>query len=142
MQFRTLGFLLLLTSTVVYGQGRAPAVEDFVGIEVEQPEQAPPGTEALFNFEKDINRFEEAKAAAPAQTQNVAQEQLSQKTNFAATFGIAFVLGLPLISWLMIMSHLRKKASEASAPNIRVFEEYKRERQARKSSDEDIRKAS
>lgn len=146
MQFRALGFLFLLISTFSYGQGRAPAVEDFVGIEVEHPEQTPPGTEALFNFEKDMTRYEEAQAEAKLKPEGTGQPAIQQtaapESNLAVTFGIAFVLGLPLVSWLLVMNHLRKKATEASATNIRVFEDYKRERQARKASEEEIRKVS
>ncbi len=45
MYFRTLAFTLLVLSQVCYAQGRRPAVEDFVGIEVEHPENTPQGTE-------------------------------------------------------------------------------------------------
>lgn len=145
MQFCTLGLIFLLSSSFAFAQGRAPAVEDFVGIEVEHPEQTPPGTEALFNFEKDMYRYEESQESEKNQktnSQELTQKQNGSATNWPGTFALAFALGLPLVSWVLIMSHLRRKATEASVPNIRVFEDYKRERLARKTAEEEIKKAS
>lgn len=146
MQFRSLGLLILLFSTMTYAQGRKPAVEDFVGIEVEHPEQTPPGTEALFNFEKEITQYEDTLSQKEETQPQTTNQNLQEPTpmNWPVTFGFAFIVGLPLVSWLFVMSHLRRKATEASATNIRVFEDYKRERQAasKKAQDEEVRKVS
>lgn len=138
MPFRALGLLLLLVSTLTFAQGRKPAVEDFVGIEVDQPQVLPQGTESLYNLEQDINKIEAnkkgASQAAPEAT--VASEPFAPST----IIGISIFLGLPLVIWFLIMGHLKKKASLESASNIEVLEKYRRERE--KKNEENIRKAS
>lgn len=138
MVFRTLGLLILLISTASYAQGRRPAVEDFVGIEVDQPQVLPQGTESLYNLEQDINKIE----AKKNQTAKAAPSEIvpSQPFGTGAIFGISIFLGLPMAVWFLVMSHLRKKASLESASNIEVLEKYRRERE--KKSEESIRKAS
>ncbi len=138
MGFRTLGFLIFLLSTAVYGQGRSPAVEDFVGIEVDQPQVLPQGTESLYNLEQDMNKLEASKSPAPGLT---APEDLS--TNFNPTsiiFGVSIFLGLPLVVWFLIMARLRKMAALESASNIEMLEKYRKERE--KKNEASIKKAS
>ena len=55
-------------------------------------------------------------------------------------FAISFALGLPMLVWFMVMSHLKKKASLESASNIEVLEKYRKERE--KKNEESIRKVS
>lgn len=138
MVFRTLGLLILLISTASYAQGRRPAVEDFVGIEVDQPQVLPQGTESLYNLEQDINKIE----AKKNQTAKTTPSEIapSQPFSTGAIFGISIFLGLPLVVWFLVMGHLKKKASLESASNIEVLEKYRRERE--KKSEESIRKAS
>lgn len=138
MVFRTLGLLFLLISTVSYAQGRKPAVEDFVGIEVEQSEITPQGTESLYNLEQDLNKFE----AKKKETVKEALPVIAESKNWSMTtiFGISLVLGLPLLVWLMVMSHMKKKATLESASNIEVLEKYRKERE--KKSEANIKKAS
>lgn len=138
MGFRTLGFLIVLLSTVAYGQGRSPAVEDFVGIEVDQPQVLPQGTESLYNLEQDMNKLEASKSHTPGLT---APEDLS--TNFNPTsiiFGVSIFLGLPLVVWFLIMARLRKMAALESASNIEMLEKYRKERE--KKNEASIKKAS
>ena len=137
MYFRTLGFMILIVTQVSFAYARRPAVEDFVGIDVDHPEGTPQGTEGLFNFEKDINKFEikEVKTikAAPAITTRNAQGP----GPLATALTILFVIGLPGFTWFMMMNHLRQKAHAESASNIEVLEKYRREKQeATKSRDE------
>ena len=129
MAFRTLTLcMMVLFSTLTLAQGRKPAVEDFVGIEYEEKRVAPQGTESLFNLEQDINKIGSQKSK-PKTELKIKTEQPSQGLGFSAIFGISIALGLPLIIWFMMMSHLKKKASLESAANIEVLEKYRRERE-------------
>lgn len=139
MIFRTLGLCLLLFSAVSFAQGRKPAVEDFVGIEIEEAHVTPQGTESLYNLEADMNRLEEKKKNPPAKI--TAEITAPAKPWSKSTlFGISLVVGLPLLMWLMVMSHLKKKASVESASNIEVLEKYRKERE--RKVEESIRKVS
>ena len=140
MVFRTLALSLLLVSTLSYAQGRKPAVEDFVGIEVEQAENATPNTsDALYNLEQDLNKID-AEKHKPAQKITSAPAPTSTNWSATAIIGITLLLGLPMLVWLMMMNHLKKKASVESASNIEVLEKYRKERE--KKSEENIRKVS
>lgn len=128
MVFRTLGLCLLLFSTVSFAQGRKPAVEDFVGIEIEEAQVTPQGTESLYNLEADLNRLEEKNKNPPTK---VKAEKIapSKPWSKSTMFGISLVVGLPLLLWLIVMSNLKKKASIESASNIEVLEKYRKERE-------------
>lgn len=138
MGFRTLGFLIVLLSTVAYGQGRSPAVEDFVGIEVDQPQVLPQGTESLYNLEQDMNKLEASKSPAPNLT--VPEESNSSFNPTSIIFGVSIFLGLPLVVWFLIMAQLRKMAAVESASNIEMLEKYRKERE--KKNETSSRKAS
>ncbi len=139
MAFRvlTLGILFLISSSS-FAQGRSPAVEDFVGIEYEEKSVAPQGTESLFNLEQDIHkiRTQKAKPKKVSEIKSAETNNLGMRT----IFGISIALGLPLMIWFMVMSHLKKKASLESASNIEVLEKYRKERE--KKVQENIRKVS
>lgn len=143
MFFRTLGFMLLVVTQVAFAQGRGPAVEDFVGIEIDHPAGTPQGTEGLFNFEKDMDKFEKTKGqafnSAKTDTSAPAQEGPSPVTT-AVT--VAFILGLPAFIWFMMMNHLRQKAQIESASNIEVLEKYRIARQEAKKAQEEYKKVS
>lgn len=141
MYFRTLGIMLLLVTQVTFAQGRKPAVEDFVGIEVDHPEGTPQGTESLFNFEKQISKFDPEKVAADKPTISEATAQSAGPSALTAGLTIAFILGLPGIIWFMMMNHLRQKAHVESASNIEVLEKYRRERQEAKKAQDEVKKA-
>ena len=137
MAFRTLGFLIVLLSTVAYGQGRSPAVEYFVGIEVDQPQVLPQGTESLYNLEQDMNKLEASKSPAP---NLIAPEESASFNPTSIIFGVSIFLGLPLIVWFLIMAQLRKMAAIESASNIEMLEKYRKERE--KKNETSIKKAS
>jgi hypothetical protein len=143
MSFRILAFILLAISQLGFAQGRGPAVEDFVGIEVDHPEDTPQGTEGLFNFEKDITKFEKNKSK-PLNAGKTQQTSIENQGpgNITTTIAIAFLVGLPLMIWFLIMNHLRSKAAVESASNIEVLEKYRRQREESKKTKEEIRKAS
>lgn len=141
MQLRLLGLCLLLLSGVSFAAGRAPAVEDFVGIEVDQPAATPHGGESLFNLERDIQHIEITQQAGPQRPVSVTSETTSS-WGLGAFFAVAFILGLPLFSLLLVMHHLRQKASRESESNIKVLENYRRERELAKQKQDQQRKAS
>lgn len=135
MTFRLFAICLMFVSVSCFARGgRAPAVEDFVGIDVEKETPAPQGTEVLFNFENDLNNFSNKPAETPI------AEAGARKTNPTALFGLVFALGLPLMIWFMIMSHLKKQATIENASNIEVLENYRKQREQKK--EEEIRKVS
>ena len=140
MSFRTLGFIFLIITQLAFAQGRKPAVEDFVGIEVDQPEGTPQGTEGLFNFEKDIDKFEHTKDS-PTGVAQVVNTKTQDPSDLTTALVIAFMLGLPGMIWFFMMSNLRKKAKIESASNIEVLEKYRRERQEAKKAEEAFKKS-
>jgi hypothetical protein len=141
MVFRTLALSALLISSFSFAQGRKPAVEDFVGIEVEEAAEnaTPTASEALYNLEQDLNKIE-AEKHKPEQKIVSAPAPVSTGWSMTAVIGISLLLGLPMLVWLMMMSHLKKKASLESASNIEVLEKYRKERE--KKSEESVRKVS
>lgn len=137
MLFRSLTLCLALYTSVSFAQGRKPAVEDFVGIEVEETKVTPTGTESLFNLQQDINRIE-AEKNRPAK-QAVVKEAPAEFSP-SVLFGISLALFLPMITWFLVMAHLKKKASLENASNIEVLEKYRKERE--KKVQEETRKVS
>jgi hypothetical protein len=142
MYFRTLGFIFLITTQFSFAQGRGPAVEDFVGIDIEHPEGTPQGTEGLFNFEKQIDNFEKIKDRPTTKKPTTETLEAKEPNSVTTAVAIAFILGLPCLIWFLMMNHLRQKAQVESAANIEVLEKYRREKQEAKKSVEEIRKAS
>lgn len=139
MMFRSLVLVFFLAPCAVFSSGRSPAVEDFVGIEIEQTRVAPTGNEVLFNLEKDIAQIESQK--------NKPKKPLVKNRNSeprdwegATLLGFAALLVFPLSVWFLIMSYFKKKASEESVSNIEVLENYRKERE--RKSQENIRKVS
>lgn len=142
MFFRTLGLCLLFVSVAAYAQGRKPAVEDFVGIEIDQPEVTPQGTEPLFNLEQDLSKHVVAKAAEPNAKTNSSSHQIRSEMSLTSVIGLTLAVGLPLIMWFMILSHMRKRASVESASNIEVLENYRKTREQNRKSEDSIKKVS
>jgi hypothetical protein len=128
-------FLFLFSFSLSYARG--PAVEDFVGVEMEGPDSPPQGTEGLINFEKEINDFSSNKKKTINQTMFSAQN--TTNNSVSAYFGYAVILLLPLISWMMMLNHLKSQAREKNAANLQVLENYRREKEKKQ---EEIKKAS
>jgi uncharacterized protein HemX len=141
MYLRTLGLILLIATQLSYAQGRKPAVEDFVGIEIETPESTPQGTEGLFNFEKDISEYEKVKDQ-PAQFKAAPKNESGNSNTLTTTAAVLLILGLPALIWFMMMNHLRQKAQVQSASNIEVLDKYRKEKEANKKAQEDFKKVS
>jgi hypothetical protein len=142
MSFRTLGFLLLIISQVSFAQGRGPAVEDFVGIEVDHPEGTPQGTEGLFNFEQEMNKFDTNKKNNVIVVKSVPIPKADGPNGITTAIAIALILGLPGVIWFFMMNNLRQKAHIESASNIEVLEKYRREKQEAKKMKEELKKVS
>ena len=138
MTFRSLALFLVVYSGISFAEGRKPAVEDFVGIEIEESKVAPQGTESLYNLEQDLDQIQ-SRINKPAQIKTKISEA-DKDWSVTTIFGISLILGLPLITWYLVMSHFKKKASIDSASNIAVLEKYRKERE--KKSEDSIKKAS
>lgn len=143
MFFQALGLSLLLLSGTCLANGRSPAVEDFVGTEIEESHSLPHGTESLYNLERDISYIDTAKNSSQVKAR-ISQQITPEESpmNSSTFFGIAILLGLPVTTCLMIMHHLRRKAVMESASNIAILERYRQERERTKKQDEDTKKAS
>ncbi len=144
MQFRSFIIVGLLLSSVAWGVDRRPAVEDFVGIEVDHPESTPQGTESLVNLEKDIQTIHaEAYTVRSAPKKTVFSEPADTSSwGIVNSMAVILIIGLPLFSWLFVMNRLRKRASVESASNVEVLERYRREREQSRKKEDFERKAS
>jgi hypothetical protein len=140
--FQALAFVLTLLLTALPVMARGPAVEDFVGIEVDHPEQTPQGTEGLFNFEKEIHQYEAKQKTVPQGARKVASSSPEQSPSPMTIFTIALVCALPVMIWGMMMHNLRQRAKAESASNIEVLEKYRREKEEARKTQEDYRKVS
>ena len=137
MYFRTLAIMILVISQVSFAQARKPAVEDFVGIEMDQPLETPQGTEGLFNFEKDISKFKETKGQPLNSAKTDTSVKTDEPTSLTTIIALTFILGLPILIWFLMMHHLRQRAHVESASNIQVLEKYRKQRaESRKAADE------
>jgi hypothetical protein len=141
MRFQTLALLIILFSQFSFAQGRKPAVEDFVGIEVEHPESAPQGTENLFNFEKDMDQYQNT-VTSPEQKISSTPKSTNNTNEFFRYIGVVLLLALPAVLSLLVMKRMKSKAREENEGNLKVLEEFRRQKTESKKSDEDIRKAS
>ena len=140
MGFRILGLALLLISAASFAQGRGPAVEDFVGIEIEETDHIPQGTESLYNLEQDLTKYHSEESKPQKEVAPTLSQGSSRSVDATTIFTVSVVMGLPLMVWFLMMAHLKKKASLESASNIEVLEKYRQARE--KKSDERIRKVS
>jgi hypothetical protein len=143
MQFRSFIIIGLLLSSVAWGVDRRPAVEDFVGIEVDHPESVPQGTDSLVNLEKDIQTIHaEAYTVKSSPKKASFTEPSESHWSILNSMAVLLTIGLPLISWLFVMNRLRKRASLESASNVEVLEKYRRERELGRKKEVSERKAS
>jgi hypothetical protein len=125
MRFQPIIFALCLLPAIALAH-RAPAVEDFVGIEVEHV-VAPDGTEPLVNLQQEIaqiERVQEKPVRSPARLEPEASGPAPLTILTLACLGF-----LPISIWFMMLNHLKRKATIENASNIRVLEQYRRERE-------------
>ncbi len=130
-----IGFFLY--SSLIFSQDRRPAVEDFVGIEIEESKVTPYGDETLFNLEQDVGKIKSPNRKKASFVNLSSQKNVIDPLTF---FGISITLGLPFMVWFMVMSHLRKKAHRENANNIEILENYRKNRE--KKNEESLKKAS
>ena len=135
MHFRLLIFSALFLSFSALGSGRAPAVEDFVGIEVDHVESTPKGAESLYNLENDIHavQIKESEHHREKMTPSVTTREFTWEP--LAVLTMAILVLVPMFACLVTMRKLRKKATIESASNIEVLEKYRKEREARKNQE-------
>ncbi len=135
--------LLLITLSFSTAIARGPAVEDFVGIEIEQPDLTPTGTHALFNFEQELTEVKAEQAPTQAvisKTDLKAASPTSESSPWAQWFGIVVILALPVVTWSLTMRHLNKRTEEVLPDNVAIFPVKPKEKVA--ASNDDIKKAS
>lgn len=130
-----IGFVLY--SSLIFSQDRRPAVEDFVGIEIEESKVTPYGDETLFNLEQDVGKIQSPNRKKASLGNFSSQKKVIDPLTF---LGISITLGLPFMVWFMVMSHLRKKAHRENANNIEILENYRKNRE--KKNEESLKKAS
>ncbi len=136
-KFRTVTAAMMVMILSLAVEARKPAVEDFVGIDMEHPEATPQGTETLFNFEKDIKDYK-SEPNAPAKLGSPQTGAANSPFSLKNILTVTFIFGLPALIWFLIMQNLRQKAKVESASNIEVLEKYRREKElARKAQDEE-----
>jgi hypothetical protein len=138
MGFQILALCLLLCCDYSQAQGRKPAVEDFVGVEVEEAEITPQGTESLYNLQQDISKIEAEQKTRKSKATKV--QSPDAPLSPAVIAGIIFCLGLPLIILFFMMARMKKKASLESASNIEILEKYRKDKE--RKSEESAKKAS
>jgi len=135
--------LTIITCSGIHARG--PAVEDFVGIDIEEQDLTPSGTHALFNFEAELSGA--ATTSAPTQavitkTQLKAASSSSETSPWSQWLGVLVILSLPVVTWSLTMRHLNKTkdTAEALPDNVTLFPTKVRETSEVK--DDDIKKAS
>jgi hypothetical protein len=135
MHFQSLIIALLLFSALAMAApSRGPAVEDFVGIEVEEARTKSHNDEVLFNLERDVDRIETARKGSPVDVATQASSKsLESPFSIMTLAGLIVMLSLPFISWILVMNHLRQKASAESASNIEVLQKYRKDREQLRS---------
>ena len=106
-------FALTLILTAAGSFARGPAVEDFVGIESETPDVTPEGTEALFNFEQDVTKYQnrpvKKSEAVIVHHPTSKMGQRAQSWPVSAWMGVFVILGLPVVTWMLTMRHLKAR---------------------------------
>ena len=129
---------LIVNSQIVLARG--PAVEDFVGIEVEEAQRTPHGAELLYNLERDVSLI--AKIDAPETQTATTQSYQPKAWTTSAVFTLVTLLALPLLLWSGIMSYFRKKSAQEHASNIEVLENYRKQKGSSEETKEETRKVS
>lgn len=145
--------ILLAGMTLADAWARKPAVEDFVGIESEQPDLTPAGTHVLFDFEKEVAGHA-AKSPAleapesrvtvlrspPQEPQYTAAPVSPEAWPLSAWFGALVVLAMPIVTWGLTMLQLkRQRRRDVALPsNVTVL----KPREQQTAAGDDIKKAS
>lgn len=135
--------LILSTLTLTSVFARGPAVEDFVGVDIEQPDLTPAGTHALFNFEQELTEVKADQAPTQAvitKTELKAASAASETSPWSQWLGIVVILALPVVTWSLTMRHLNKRTEEVLPDNVAIFPVKAKEKAP--AANDDIKKAS
>ena len=134
MKLRYLITLMIFLIQIPLGFARKPAVEDFMGVEVEAPKSPDEKEGTMFNFERN-----QANPYGPPEQILNQTTQYNNKTNWTnVLFGLIFVIGMPVSLWLVMISRLKKKMPISESDNLESLEKFKEKKQKKDS----IRKAS
>lgn len=129
---------LIVNSQPLFARG--PAVEDFVGVEVEEAHSTPHGAELLYNLERDMSLI--AKIDTPETQTTTTQSYQKKAWTTSTVFTLVTLLGLPLLIWSGLMSYFRKKSAEEHASNIEILENYRKQKESSEETKEESRKVS
>ncbi len=129
--------MLFLISLVSFSaHARKPAVEDFVGVEPENYQKTPEGTQVLFDFKKELS------------TKNISSKEknlfgsISSNSSLGA-YGLALFITLPFLMWFGLTRNVRGdnphltneesaqqefkfESKMASSENIAKLEDYRK----------------
>lgn len=137
--------MLFLISLVSFSaQARKPAVEDFVGVEPENYQKTPEGTQVLFDFKKELSAKDFSSKEQPL------FGSVSSNSSLGA-YGLALFITLPFLMWFGLTRNVRGnnplqlkeepaqqefkfESKMASSENIAKLEDY------RKKEDKDSEK--
>jgi hypothetical protein len=124
---KSLCFLIFAVVLTLSGSfARGPAVEDFVGIENQEPDVTPEGTHALFNFQEDVKSYQDRPADQKSNVELVKTPEAQITTTatvpsstwpLSAWFGALVILALPAVTWSLTMRHLKKAEAVTDLPN-------------------------
>jgi hypothetical protein len=140
--------LLVLASTLTLSASlaRGPAVEDFVGIENQEPDVTPDGTEALFNFEQEVKEYKDKPQTQAVINRKPLKAQTTSTTAsgwpLSAWFGILVVLAMPVLTWILTMGHLKRQSAATSSAPAETNNVTPLPTRAKSEEKDDIKKAS
>ncbi len=127
-------FLISLVSFSAYA--RKPAVEDFVGVEPENYQKTPEGTQVLFDFKKELSTKDISSKDQPL------IGSVSSNSSLGA-YGLALFVTLPFLMWFGLTRNVRGddphltneesaqqefkfESKMASSENIAKLEDYRK----------------
>jgi hypothetical protein len=125
--------LLVCLSSLSFSWARKPAVEDFVGIENQDPEVIPQGTEALFNFDQQLDGHQNNKAVIKKVEYVKTKALEGHEYPIAGILGLLTLLALPVTSWYSAKKKYQKLAA------VTPLDQF---RNKTKEDQQDIKKAS
>lgn len=119
----SLFLITLLTMSAALANGRAPAVEDFVGVEPEGYQRTPQGTEVLFEFGNTVK--------------SVNTQSTTSWTNVTPFAVLVSFLLLPFVMWAAITRSANNVArSMQKDTNVTVLSDFKKEKEESVNSED------
>lgn len=113
---------IVLIATTLTAHARKPAVEDFVGVEPESYKVTPPGTEVLFNFDQNVQTY-----------QNQAPEFVeSAQSPWLGVIVIAVFITLPVATWFGLRETPAPQSTATpvfkNEPAVAHLDDYRKEK--------------